>query len=337
MSRKLTLIPLTLLFLSLACASSGPAGEAAEVDVQATIDAGITGTQVAESNIDATIDASVDATVVALPTPAPADISQSSEEEVVAEIESAVDQAATSSETVSTTTSTAAADDSITAEEAAEIYEAYVYAYDDLLYAYSLIESYSAVYGELAEETLDLLVALEDDLDELNSALTDIASALEDVNATLESGQELASETIEQLEGAAANAQSYAADAQTQATDWQAAHSADIQIRIDEALAMTPDNIPANRADALESTFVFVDLVRAALEDQVVSAGELQNILQARANAAAGLSAHGGPQLQNLVSGLDQLTVQVAAGQLPAAAGGLQGFEASLPERPSRP
>lgn len=340
-TKILLLLTLLLFLISMACAGSTPASptqsSGPDPDVQGTVDASIAATNTAAAAVQTTIDASVQATVQAQATPQPVDVSEMSEEEVVKEVEDAVNNAADASARTATTSTEATADGTVTTEEVETIYTDYEEAYAELLYAYELIDAYYDVYGELAEETLALLEDLEDDLDELYSSLDEISTVLMEIEVTLSAGVELAEETIAQLEAAAQAAQEKAAVAQTQAQTWVAEFQLKLEARATSVLEVLPDNIPADREAAIESLFVYLELVKGAIGDNKISSLELAEIAQARANSAAGIQAHGGPPLQNLVGQMDQLTVQLAKGQLPAARSGLGGFEASLPDRPVRP
>ena len=77
--------------------------------------------------------------------------------------------------------------------------------------------------------------------------------------------------------------------------------------------------------------------VRQSLADRTISQDELANIAQIGANAAAGLSAQGGPQLQQLAGSIDDLTAQLARGQIPQASANLGSLQAMLDSLPSRP
>jgi hypothetical protein len=74
-----------------------------------------------------------------------------------------------------------------------------------------------------------------------------------------------------------------------------------------------------------------------ALDDDRISQTELADIAQLGANASAGLNAHGGPQLQRLAGSINDITGQIARGQMPQARANVGNLEASLGTRSSRP
>lgn len=333
----LLLTALTLFIAMLACGSAAPTAQPALADtpdVQGTVDASIAATNVAATAVQATIDASVQATVQAQITPRPSDVSQLSEEEVVSEVDTAVQNAADASTRAAEASTDAASDGQITIEEVDAIYADYTAAQDDLQAAYDLIYAYYDVYGELAEDTLALLQDLENDLDDLDSSLDEISNILNEIQVSLAAGVELADETLTQLETTAQTIQAKADTVQTQTQTWLTEFQANLEARGTAVLEVLPDNIPADRNATIESLFTYLDLVKTSLADNKISSLELADIAQARANSVAGIEANGGLPLQALAGQMDQLTVQIAKGQLPAARSGLGGFEASLPKRP---
>jgi hypothetical protein len=286
-------------------------------------------TGTAEANMQATIDVAVDAAVEAtaaalLETP------EISEEEMAGAIDEAVDEVAVATEQASTATNQAAADGTITAEELEEL-EAYVLAAEEAIYyTEALIDAYYGLYGELAVETLELLLAIEDDL-----ATT--AQSLEEIVVILDQGAEAASAAAVQMQTAAQTAYSTAAEVQAQSQNWQAQVQAVVENRVNGALSVPPNQVAGNPQEAIESVFAYIDTVRNSIADGVISQVELANISQFGANASASLGAHGGQQLQNLGGSINDITAQIARGQMNQIQGGLGALESKLPSRPSRP
>jgi hypothetical protein len=327
---KTRLLPLAGLLLALSLACSGSAQPATPTPPQDNPAA----TQTA---VQATIDASVNATLQAGITPTPADLALLSEEDTVAAVTDSVDTCAANTESAAASSTTAAADGTVTSEELDQTYADYQAAYADLNEAYSLIYGYYEIYGELAGETLELLYTLEDDLDELADALAELNTTLLIIQAQLLAGAQPAADTLAQLQTQAAAAQAAAASAQAQAETWSASHAEEIAARIAAIASVQPDNAPNSRKEATESAWLFLDQLKAALADGLISREELDSILLARANAAAGIEQHGGPALQAALEPLNQLARHAAAGDIPAALGGIGAFEAQLPERPALP
>jgi hypothetical protein len=85
------------------------------------------------------------------------------------------------------------------------------------------------------------------------------------------------------------------------------------------------------------AAFDYVDAIHGALVDNSLSQSELANIALLGANAVAGLSAYGGPQLQQLAGSINDLTGQLARGQVPTALANLGSLENALGTRPTRP
>ncbi len=338
----LSIFAIWLVALCSACAANTPANTP---DVQATIDAAIAATATAQAALQAQIDTSVEATITAMPTEAAPsettaqpteDYSAYSEEELVAEIDDATTAAVDTSTEAETAINQAAGDGSISQEE----YEELVIYVDDLEAAIALAEelitAYYGYYGELAEETLYLLEAIEDDLDALYSYAEEVGTLLAEAELALEQGQQVAQETIDQLVAATENAQARRAEIETAITQLVPQWQAEVQSRLAELDQIIPSQAPANRLDAIQSAFDYVDAVRAALLDQALNAQELANIAQLGANAIAGLESFGGPGLQGLSSNISAITGQLARGQVPQAVSGLGALESALGARPKR-
>ena len=115
---------------------------------------------------------------------------------------------------------------------------------------------------------------------------------------------------------------------------WSQGLKTEMQQRIDQALAVQPQQVAESRNAAVQSALEYIDSVRAALADMKISQAELANITQLGANAAASLTAQGGPQLAKLANSVNDITAQIAGGQISAALTGLASFQASLPAIP---
>jgi hypothetical protein len=340
MSNKI-IFPSALIFVflvSLACSVSG--GEeslepaTATPDTQATVDAAIAATATAQAAFQDQVDTAVEATITAMPPPQ--DHSEVSEEELATQIDQAVDEAAAASEQASTAAAEASSDGAISQEEYEELAQ-YV---SDLEYAIALAEeliyAYYDLYGELASETLYLLEELEGDLDELAAVATELVEALIAVEDALGAGLEVAVEVIEQLESGAANLEDKLTNLPGKSDNWLQALGAELEARSDNFTDFEPTEIAGNRKDALLSAFDYIDAVRDSFADSKFTLSELSNIAQLGANAQASLEAQGGPQLQKLGDNINDITSQLARGQMPQAMEGLGQLEGALGQRPSR-
>jgi hypothetical protein len=327
------------LIIALACGTSTPAATpVATPDTQATVDAAIAATGTAQAAMEATIAAAVQATQDAIPSPTPApEYTEMPEEELATEIQDAVDEAAAAAEDCSTAAASSAADDTITAEEAAEMEDYAMEAELAIAYAEELIDDYYALYGELATETLALLVEIEDDLDTMADEVAALNAVLVEIDRALEDGLALTEETIEQLETVAQAASVKAAEIQAQNEEWITDLQTELENRATAVLAVEPDQIAGSRQEALQMAFQYVDGVREGLADGKITQPELADIAQLGANASSGLQAHGGPQLQQLPGSIDTITEQLARGQVPQAKASLGGLESALGDRPSPP
>jgi len=330
----LTLVVGLIAAITLACDTTTPA--APTPDTQATVDATVAATSTAQASTQATIDAAVQATQAAAPSPTPpptptADYSTMSEEELAAAIDEAVVEATTTTEQTATATSEVASDGTVMQEEVDEV-ETYIYdAEEAIAYTEELIYAYYGLYGELALETLELLIAIEEDLYTMADEIAEVNEILTEIEETP------SEEDVEQLEAAAATVIAIATEVQAQNQEWLEDLQAEIESRAAQALAVAPNAVASNRVKALLSAFDYVDAVREGLSDQQITQPELANIAQLGANAGASLQAQGGPQLQQLPGSINDITTQIARGQMPQAQANLGSLESMLGARPPRP
>ncbi len=345
---KITSIGLScLLILALGVACAGPAANKAPAatetpqptaDVQGTVDAAIAATSTVQSSVQAAVSTSVAATVTAMPpapTPIPTEaVTSMTEEELAPAVDDSVQEAAAATTQATTSVAQAAADGVITYEELVMLYSYWIYADELIAYADELAAAYSDVYGELATETLALINQVEADLNAMLQQADLILPALEEIGAALEQDASGAGQVLGQLQAASTEAQAKAADAQGQSQAWSASLKTEVQGRVDQALAVQPQQVADSRKAAIQSALDYASSVRAALEDMLLTQAELANIAQLGANAAASLTAQGGAQLAKLATSVNAITAQVAAGQLSAALASLQSFQAALPALP---
>jgi hypothetical protein len=353
----LILVSSTLILATLACGTSAPT---AAPDVNATVDAAIQATNLAELAINATVSAAVDATATAAAaaatpvpttaaaTPVPtteyvepvptAEYVEMTEEELAALIDQAVAEATAASQQYSTATMEATADDTVTQEEVVYVYEYYAYADEAIAYAEELIDAYYYYYGDLATETIEILYQVEEDLAALAASTAAIDATLQEVNTALEQGLAVAEETIVQLETVAQAAQVNAAEAQAQIEGMVENLHAEIEDRAAIALATQPTHIPTDLPTSILEGFQYLDTVRGGMDDNKITRDELTKIAELGANAAAGFTQFGGPGFSHLpeaINGQDGITANLARGRNSQAKAGLGNLEMSLGERPS--
>ncbi len=343
MLNRKTIIAFATSLLIIATIACGGATPTATPDVQMTVEASIAATETAQADVEATVAAAVEATSVAAPTPVDvptptpsAEYVTMTEEELVALIDQAVTEATVATQQCSTAVTDATTDDNVTQEEVDTVTVYVTGAEEAIAYAEELLYIYYDLYGDLATEALETLQMIEQDLVAVADSTAAVAAALEEINTTLQQGLELAEETIAQLESAAEAASAKAAEIQAQNQARIQDLQAEIETRMADALAVQPNDIATDRAAAVQSAFDYLDTARRAMDDGRVSQDELANIAQLGANAAASLNAHGGPQLQQLSGSINEITAQIARGQMPQASASLGNLAASLGTRPHR-
>lgn len=307
-------------------------------DIQATVDAAVAATATAQIAMQATIDAAVAATYAAAPSATPIEIDEEpSEEELAALIDEAVAGASTAAEEASAATAEAASDDTITQAEVDEMEAAVSQAEEAITYAEELISLYDDLYGELAAETLDLLIAIEEDLELMADDIAAINDLLLEAGIALEQGIEMTEEVLAELDTAAQAVSTKASEIRGQNQALAQTLQTEIANRVASILAIQPTAIASSRQEAIQSALEYAGGVRQSLEDRRVSQSELADIAQLGANAVASLNAQGGPQLQQLAGNIGDLTTQIARGQVPQASAALGNLEAALNALPSLP
>jgi hypothetical protein len=348
MDRKLipTLLLALLVTLSLACGTIAPSTlppapvvVTATPDVQATINAALVATEQAKTLAQATIGAVVQATVGALPptaTPVPTvETVELSEEELETMINQAVEEAVTATTQASTTASQATADESMTSDEV-ETVEVYVQGAEQAIaYAEELITAYDDLYGALATEAMSEMAQVEQDLVSMAESIAYLSTSLDAVNATLQAGQVLSQETINQVASAAQVASANLTQVHDHMQALTQKATEDRENRTRQAANMGPNaDAPTDLASTLSTAFGFLDQVRGALDDNKLDRDEMFSIAQTGANLSDGLNRHGGKQFQGLSGKVNEITGQLARGQVPHAKKGLNDFEHSLGPKP---
>lgn len=349
---RLTLSLSLLIVAAVSCGRTAPASPPTQTpDTQATVNAAIAATASAEQSIQATIDAATAATAAAMPTQPPSEpeaespdstveYSTMTEEEMEALIDEAVTEATAATQQCSTAATDATADNTLTEEELAYVYDYYYLADEAIALAEELIYVYYDLYGELAYETIELLIAVEEDLSAMAESAEAIYVALEEASNTLDQGLDLAEETITKLNNAAQAASANVAEAQAQIQNLASTAQNERENRANEVLTLPPSQVPANRLETLQGAVDYLDLVRNSLADDKITFDELSVIAQLGANVTAGFQANGGPAFQGFSGSLNDITAQIARGQLPQARSGLGNFATSLgsiPGLPSKP
>jgi len=259
------------------------------------------------------------------------------EEALSQAVDRAADEASAEVETAADAITQAAADRVVTQDEAAALSALVGAAQAAVDEAFVVLDAYTSMYGDLAEETSAALTSIENDLNELAVGLESMAQSMASIDQTMQQGLALAEDVVSQLESAAQDVSTWLVDLEAQTTAWLAALPIEQAKRAEHALATAPTETVDDRVGAIRLTFAYLDTVKVALADGRVLKVELEAIAEVGASAAAGLKAHGGSELQGLADRIDALTAQFARGELPQARIELDGLERALPTRPGPP
>ncbi|MBI5963268.1 MAG: hypothetical protein HY863_07325 [Chloroflexi bacterium] len=319
----------------LACGSQPPPTASPDI-----VNTALAATQQSQALAQATVNSNALTAMPATPTPGPTvEYVNLTEEELTALIDEAVAEAIVATEQTTTAVTTTTSDSAVTTEEVAYIYDYYYYADYYVEYAEDLMAEYYTLYADLATGMVTELASIESELNQMNDTLTQISTSLDEINSTLSQGLALAQESIDQLNSAAQQAQVNAQELQAQAQDMLSVLQAEQQGRVDQLSQIQPNNIPTDKVAALQSAFDFVDFANTAMGDNKLSLDELTNLAQLGKNAQAGFTNFGGtgagPDLTQFSGKFDEITTQLARGQMPQARGSLGQFETSLGSRPS--
>ncbi len=351
---------LVLLTLLSACQSARPG--APTPDTQATVNAAVAATSVAQAAVQATIDAAVKATSAAIqpttpartattaaaatrtatpkpagPTATPVNAYGLTEEELAALIDQAVQEAVAATTAATTTTTTTTADSTLTSAEVQTLTTAVNTANQQIDEALALMQAYYDLYSQVSSETLALLQAIEQDLNAMATSMDAMAQSLASISSTLSQGLALAQSTISQLQATAAKAATSVANAQSKVKNLSTTLQNELTKRSNNALNTLPTNVPTDLRGAVQSVSTYVDTVRGAFGDRKVSSKELTSISQAGANATAGLKQFSGAEFTNLSNSINNTTKQLARGELPKAQASLPSIEQSARSLPSAP
>jgi hypothetical protein len=310
-------------------------------NLQATIDEAVVSTCGAWSDLQATQD-SVSATEVAIDsllqaeaTPMPDEVvenlSEDKLEALIAErIELATKAAALSAEK----TVEAVSDGTVTAKEQEILYTYWYYTSEVITYAQEAIGVYYDVYADLAAGTLSPLKASDADLQAVSQQVQVVLPILEQIGQALEQGIGQKDKVLRQIESAAETVQVKIADAQGQVETWSASLQAAVQQRVEQALAVKAKRVAKNRKAAVSKANEYIKSVQTGFADKKITQAELANIAQLGANATASLTKKGGEQLAELAGSVNEITTQIASGQLLAAQASLAAFQKALPAKP---
>lgn len=315
-------------------------------DTAATINAAVAATAAGAAQNQALIDTAVAATTTArpptvitatpmplLPSPTPVASTSISEEELAAIIDTAVAEAVNASTEANTAAEQASSDGAITAEEAAMLEYYLGISNDDIDQALTLAEDYLALYGELTDETIQLMTQVEQDLTALETNAQALSATLEEVNNALVQGQAVSQELVVQLQTQTQQASAALTDLQTKSQGWSDKVKTELDTRAANAAHLAPDQVASDRAGALQQLQGYVEAVQKGLQDGKISQGELDQIAQLSANAAASLKGSGGVELSKFADSVSALTEQLARGELPAAKLNLGSLKANIPTR----
>lgn len=185
-----------------------------------------------------------------------------------------------------------------------------------------LIDIYADQYKELAPETIDLLIAIDQGLQEIavnsNELITDLKKNKYTTIAIITSIADQSSRI------------------QMQSNAWQL----NVEIQIEERekryanTAAQPGQVAYNRVEAFTQAHDFLDATTIALNDKKISPAELSMISQLAANAKASLYNTGDPELIGFAQQINELSHTAYRGEWTQTSNGIAELKRLLPAQP---
>jgi len=301
-----------------------------QADVDATVQAGIAGTQAAEFEMDNAIEEAVAATLTAMPTPTALAVEEISEEEFAQAVESSADEAVETSEEAAAASESAVEDGQVSEDELEDLYYLYYLTLEEVEQALYLAEEYYALYADLLDATLDELEQLEQELQSILDTANEMVVVLDEINQVLQQGSAAAQQALDNLVQLSQQVEDKAGTLAEHLPAWQETRGREFEQLAGGALQVNPSEIAETRAGALAQARDYLQAVQSAAGDGRFSLEELQSVSQLGANAAASFGRLGG-DLAGLPDMINGLTNSFARGQLPQVNLGVGSLQNSLP------
>jgi len=337
--KKITIYALMILvfIISIACqATTFGKSPTATVDLNATVNAAVAATENAETMIKTTVDSAVLATITAMPphpSPTPVNSDDLSEEDLADEVNNAVTEANNASQQSSNYTDQATSDNTLTYQEAYEMAYYYGLSQAEIEEALYLAELYLSLYYELAEDTVELLTIVVEDLEQLASTTSEALNSVENIIQVLEDGQIIDTELIKSLSDYNDLIGNQIIDLDIKSNEWIDTLKGSFELRASEFINLEANQIAGDRIGALNIARDYINSINSSLSDGILSREELFSIAQLGANASASINQFGGPQLNNISGNINNLTGQLARGQLPQAKSSVGELSNLIPRR----
>ena len=295
--------------------------------IQATVDAGIAATSTAQMQIMGVTTETILATMTAIPTQAVPPPDEISEEELAQLFDKTVNEAIYYASQLETATNESTADNFLTEDEFELLMKYYGLSQSEMEYALSLAEMYLEIYCDLGEETVDLLYKVAEDLENLSSMSDEAMELIFLLENILANGGTIASEDVSTFLQYSHQYVDLQTILEKHAGEWITALQGDLAVRANEYLQIQPSKVAGNRLEALIMASDYVTSVQNALGDGFLSNSELNNIAQLGANVEASFEYLNLPNMNNISGSINNITSNLARGQLPTAAANLGQLE----------
>ena len=293
-------------------------------------DQSVQDTQTVQALVDVLVSEGVAATLTAMPTPTAVPVADMSEEDLATAIETSTNEALASSDQAAQYADEAAGDGELTQEEIDELYYLYYWSMEELEQALYLMDLYYDLYDELINEAITALKYLDDDLEQLLIYTESILGFLDQYSAMIAQGNQVLMENLTEFQDALNDFPGRLSAVSEKLPPWIAARQTEFNVLVQDALAVTPDNIAGTRREALAQVKDYIAGISGATADGVFSFSELETLSQMGANAAAsaGQYSRDFAGISDMINGL---TGSFARGQLPQINAGIGTLQGALP------
>jgi hypothetical protein len=239
------------------------------------------------------------------------------EEEITAVF---ADEAVSSSQSASNlteTTDTYTEDGELSVEEIEDLEALYLESLEEVKYLLYLTSVYSYYYGDLAGETLDLLIGMEDELLAVVQLAEEYSDELYNVMFVIENGGQTTEEMLTTLEETSEDWYEKMEALEDDAGSWKTALQAELQVRVVEWPLMEVTELATTRVEAMRQFREYVKGIKIGFTDGVITSDELEYLKQLAVNATASMEKLGEDNTEGMVNRIEKLTDMLVTGQFP--------------------
>lgn len=239
------------------------------------------------------------------------------EEEIATVIAEEAVSSSQSASNLTGMTDTYSEDGELTVEEIEDLEVLYLESLEEVEYLLHLTSVYSYYYGDLAGETLDLLIAMEDELLVVVQLAEEYSDELYNVLFVIENGGQTTEEMLATLEETSEDWYEKMDALEEDAGSWKTSLIAELQVRVDEWPLMEVTELATTRAEAMQQFREYVKGIKIGLTDGVITSDELEYLKQLAVNTTASMEKYGEENAEGMVNRIEKMTDMLVTGQYP--------------------